>query len=328
MKKKTDAKHLLSIDQLLSYVDKGFEHLQKNSSLFREYVKQMHKVEAKTSEKLFRDLTDHVTSQTDRKSDSEIQKMLLYCILMAMLDENLNLKQQVKQISDTYDDVVGLITHEFKNILTSVHGYNMLIESELKEAELEHIRNNLSASDRLTKQLFDMSDSLLKMSLGEKGLLDPEYKLINLIEDVIKPVMNDLQPELQRRGMSIQLNKTSSDPLLEADDGLMDIVIRNLLINATRYGKENSTIFIKVGSNVEQVNVSLKNQCLKVPADFCRGIFNKFQKKNIGSTKGGSGLGLYNVQNIISMHKGKITCSTSEGKWIEFRFNIPKKISV
>ena len=254
------------------------------------------------------------------------EKNLLAAVLMELARQNEEYRRQLQETTDAYEDVVGLITHEFKNILTSVHGYNMILEHQLAAREDVSLYKNLQASDRLTQQLFDMADSLLKMSLSEKGLLKPEYKLINFVEDIIQPIRSDLAGEQKEKRMTITIDIPHGDPLIEGDDGLLDLVMRNLLINALKYGKKGSTITVKVERKNKFLQVGVKNACESLPANFCKDIFQKFKTKEIGDVKGGSGIGLYNVKKIVTLHGGEISCKVEKKKWVHFEFKIPQNI--
>lgn len=319
MKKKQIQNQSVSPEEFEAIIQRGLELIKDNKSPSKSYIKKLLQHVKSSKSNIINKLEDQ-----SNIIDSNVRVEELLLILLAKIEENQVLTKKIRELTDTYDDVVGLITHEFKNILTSVHGYNMLLEREISKRQNSELIQNLQASDRLTRQLSDMSDSLLKMSLGEKGLLDPEYKLVDLMDDVLLPVEKDLASALDKNLMSLVIEGPNEGIILEADDNLVDIVIRNLLINAIKYGKKKTAIRIKVSIKGSDVQVSVKNICDAVPDDFCKGIFEKFHKKKIGNRKGGTGLGLYNVKNIISLHKGQIKCSFSGGKWIEFKFTLPQ----
>ena len=258
--------------------------------------------------------------------DDDTANMFLLAVISDLMEESRRFGDDLVQVTDAYEDVVGFITHEFKNILTSVHGYNMMMERELDTKDEKEILGVLKSSDRLTRRLFDMSDSLLKMSLGEKGLLKPEYKLINFIEDILQPIEKDLQDAIQDKNMKIVTRKLSGDLIIEGDDDLLDIVMRNLLINAIRYGKDGTDITLSIAKVNKDCEVTVKNECEKIPENFCDDIFQKFTTKKIGTVKSGTGLGLYNVKKIIELHQGTVNCIVIDKSWIEFKIILPQKI--
>jgi signal transduction histidine kinase len=270
------------------------------------------------------DVQKKIEKYSDADRDKSLRTFLLL-VISDLLEKSIQFQDELHQTTEAYEDVVALITHEFKNILTSVHGYNMMLEKNLEEGNDEQALALLRSSDRLTHQLFNMSDSLLKMSLEEKGLLNPEYKLINFIDDVLMPVEKDIKASVSEKNMNIIINKPPDDIIIEGDDDLLDIVIRNLLMNAVRYGKNGTDILVILERLKKECKLIVRNECENIPEDFCLNIFQKFTTKKTGGSKGGTGLGLYNVKKIIDLHKGTVRCDVKQD-WIEFEIVLPQKI--
>jgi signal transduction histidine kinase len=312
--------------ELNEYVNKGLEIINKDGLEFHSFLITIQDILNSRSNqneiKIIQETLKNLSSLKDIKPEIAI----LSSVISAVLKEKKQHENKLNDVTNSYDDVLGLITHEFKNILTSIHGYNMLLEKHLTGEKDKECIDYLSDSDRLTRQLFDMTDSLLKMSLGEKGLLKPELKLIDFVEDILEPVKRDLESQLKAKKMQIVLVQTTKNHIFECDEGLLDIVIRNLLINAIKYGKQNTEIKVAIDRNKKDFFVSVKNLSDEIPADLCDNIFQKFRSRKIGSQKGGTGIGLYNVKNIIHLHQGTIACKCLAGKWIEFKFNIPQTL--
>jgi len=312
--------------ELYEYFNKGLDIINKDEPVYKSCLKAIQEIlERRETQDEIR-LTEETLSHLPSIKDIKPEIVILSSVVSAILKDKEKNKNKLKDVTSSYDEVLGLITHEFKNILTSIHGYNMLLEKHLIGEKDKECFHYLLDSDRLTRQLFDMTDSLLKMSLGEKGLLKPELKLIDFVENILAPVKRDLNDQLQSKKMRILFKQKTKNLIFECDEGLLDIVIRNLLINAIKYGKQNTEITVAIDRNRNDFFVSVKNMSDGIPADLCDNIFQKFRSRKIGSEKGGTGIGLYNVKNIINLHQGTISCKCLAGKWIEFKFNIPQKI--
>lgn len=319
-------KYEKTIKEFQEYLQKGLEII-KNSD--PKYIALTNSIKEQLNQLEINVQTDSSTKAVNGQpvhKDKSPESSILSSIFLALLNDKEQYEKNLEEVTNSYDEVLGLITHEFKNILTSIHGYNMLLEKHLAEEKDKESFKHFMDSDRLTRQLFNMTDSLLKMSLGEKGLLKPELKLIDFIEDLLKPLKRDLESQLNNKKMRIVVKQQTKNLVLECDEGLLDIVIRNLFINAIKYGKQNTEITVNISRNEKDFFVSVKNISDAVPGDLCDGIFEKFRSRKIGIEKGGTGIGLYNVKNIINLHRGDISCNCSAGKWIEFRFNIPHKL--
>lgn len=311
-------------NEFRQYLQKGLDLFKNDYLSFQTQKEKIQHIIREESLNNIRNGSNISGDSSGIQNEQTPEKDILLLMFLVLLKDKNELKSAFDQVKTSYDEVHSLITHEFKNILTSVHGYNMMLEKQLNKEKYDQLYNNLMASDRLTQQLFNMTDLLLKMSLGEKGLLKPEYKLIDFSENILKLVEADLKKQMVKKKMTIEKIKHAKNYIIEGDECLLDIVIRNLLLNAIKYGKANTAIFIEMTSEKNSFAVSVKNKCEKIPEHFCDGLFQKFQSKKIGSVKGGTGLGLYNVKNIIDLHNGNIECFTLPDEWIVFKFVIPQ----
>jgi signal transduction histidine kinase len=257
------------------------------------------------------------------EDQSEGQTAFLLATIADLLCRNLHMQEEIKAVSAAYDDVVGLLTHESKNILASVHGYHILMEKELQKADKKEILGTLQSSDRLIQQLFHMSDSLLKLSLSEKELIKPDFKLINFNRDIVIPLEKDLLSDLQQKRMTILTNINGDDVILEGDDNLLEIALRNLLLNAIKYGRKNTQIILNIVRSQKECSISVTNESATALATLPENLFEKFMSRDLGQVKGGSGIGLYNVKKIIELHQGRISSSLSAGNRITFEIVLP-----
>jgi light-regulated signal transduction histidine kinase (bacteriophytochrome) len=308
-----------------TYLKKAFELINHNDPTYKAFhsalQEQLKNDKIRNESATICESLSHISSEAGFNPDF----LLLSAVVSIALKDKEYFENKLNDVTDSYDEVLGLITHEFKNILTSVHGYNMLLEKYFSRDKDKEGFDHLMNSDRLTRQLFDMTDSLLKMSLGEKGLLKPELKLTDFVVDILEPIKKDLETQLDAKKMRIVLQRKTKNLIFECDESLFDVVIRNLLLNAIKYGKQETDITVTINRDKNDFFVAVKNLSDDIPGNLCSGIFEKFRSRKIGPEKGGTGIGLYNVKNIITLHQGTITCKCQVGEWIEFKFNIPQK---
>jgi signal transduction histidine kinase len=311
--------------ELQNYLQKGFELIKNKQVPYKRWIKDLEKYIHGLENRDEMDILKQHSAKVMAGTVEDYHILLLLGLISATFDEHKQLSKEIVQLTDSHDEVLGFITHEFKNILTSIHGYNMMMEKHLTAQKNDDLYRPLMSSDRLTRQLFDMVDSLLKMFMGEKGLLEPEFKLIDFVGDIVNPVKSDIEEQLLKKNMRLIIEDSTTGSMLEGDEGLLDIVMRNLLMNAVKYGKEKTDIMIKILNTEEDLIVSVQNVCDPLPKDLCKDIFQKFRSRKIGSAKGGTGIGLYNAKNIVNLHKGDISCCVSPASTIEFKFNLPQR---
>lgn len=264
-------------------------------------------------------------SSTSQKSDltSDNKYQILLAVQEHLIEKNKLMQEEFNRVAEGYEEVLTLISHEFKNLLTTTQGYNILLEKKLREENRQDLLELHLAGDRVINKMFIMIDALLKMSLTERNLINPEPRLLDFIDDIINPLQIELKFDLANKGMTFSNKIKAKKTVIHADEQLIEIIMRNLLENAIRYGDNKTPIELTVGNTKTELQVTIKNLCKLLPENICEGIFEKFKTVKLSNVRSGAGIGLYNVKNLLRLHNGDITCTASAGKWIKFKFFIP-----
>lgn len=263
----------------------------------------------------------------DPKTQEKIKALLLFGTQAVLINNNSRLLEELKLINQNYDELINLVTHEFKNILTSIYGYNSIIKKYSEEHQVEDIEEPAVFVESLARKMFGMVDSLLKMAQSEKGSLPVKKELVNFAENVISPVEDEIKVLLDDKLMSVEKEVNKEEIVLIADADLLQVVMRNLLENAIKYGSENSKIELKIFAETDVLKISVKNYGSSIPEEFHKRVFEKFWRSDSNEARGGSGIGLYNVKKILDVHEGSITLESKDGEWTQFNIVLPVNIN-
>ncbi len=253
----------------------------------------------------------------------QVKSLVLFGTQAVLINDNAKIQRNLRIVNENYKDLLSVVTHEFKNSLTSIYGYNRLIRKQLSlgnTAQIEEISTNI---DRLTKTLFGLVETLFSMSLIEQGALSLDSRLFDVYQDAILPVLHELELALQSQGMSVHVEGSGEKKIYYGDDRLMQIVFRNLIQNATQYGLVNTSIQIKISSNKDELKIEVFNLGNGVRKEDLGQIFDKFSRFHNGHNKTNVGIGLFAVKKIIELHQGEITAESEFGKWIRFIISLP-----
>lgn len=277
----------------------------------QDILDQLQEFESKIPAKSIQDLPD-----------IELRTAFLTAVQEHLINENNFLRDELDRTRDQYEEILIMLSHEFKNLLTSTAGYNSLLEKKLREENKSDLLEIHLASNHVIQKLFHLIDSVLRMAQSEKHILKPDYRLMDLDDDIIEPLIREISGELQTKKMRVSKKNQATKTMLLADEQLITIVVRNLLENAVKYGDEGSVIEIVIDNIRDRVTVSVKNKCRYIPENICDGIFDKFNTVKLGNIAGGTGIGLYNVKSMVELHGGSVSCASKKGKWIRFKFEL------
>ncbi len=258
----------------------------------------------------------------DEKLKEKIKALILFGTQAALLNENAKMHHQLRVINQKYKDLISVVTHEFKNALTSIYGYNRILKKRVENQDYDRLLPMIENIDRLTKNLFTMVDTLLNMSLIEEGKLSLNRQIFDFVEDVITPLINEFEPQLKEKNQKIVLKK-SDKILYNGDLHLLQVVFRNLIMNALQYGDEDSEIEIDFNKGKESLEIYFLNYGMGVQKEQIPHLFEKFSRFTKLQGRHNVGIGLYTVKNIIELHGGKITVESNPGEWIKFIITLP-----
>jgi len=230
----------------------------------------------------------------------------------------------LQQINANYLDMLGFVSHELKNTLgviyTSAHALDTGITGPLTENQGALVKNISKSIDRAVR----MTRNYLDLARIEKGELIVQAKPIDVVSDVVSHVIDELGQAIEEKGMTLESELPASMPY-SGDPDLLQIVYKNLLHNALKYGMENGTIRLGFREEETAYRFEVWNQGQGLSPEEITHLFQRFVRLG-DEVKGyrSTGLGLFITKEIIEKHGGAIRAESHPGEWINFIFTLPK----
>ena len=232
------------------------------------------------------------------------------------------------QKMEAFGQLAGGVAHDFNNILTVIMGYASMLtaSTKLEDRTRDMINEIFAASERaanLTRQLLTFSRKK-EMSAGPLNLNQVISGLTKMLRRIIGETISmrcDLEPDL---------------PAIHADEGMIEQVLMNLVINARdampRGGQLTiTTELMPPGKAIHPEThrpATGKWVCLSVRDSGC-GMSPELQTQIFEpffTTKGagkGTGLGLATVYGIVKQHSGWIEVESRLGHGSIFKIILP-----
>ena len=231
---------------------------------------------------------------------------------------------QLVEANMVKDKLFSVIAHDLRNPFNSIMGFSNLLANEshnFDENEKSMFSKNIYTSSTI---LFNLLDSLLLWSRAQRGVIEPSYKLQNIIKLLEN---NSKIAELQAndKNIKIVMNCKAKDFQVTLDTDLINTVIRNLLSNAIKFTHSNGEIILHCYKKKDMIVVCIKDNGVGISKEAQAKIFHDntgFIKEGTNKEKG-TGLGLIICHDFINLHQGKIWVESEVGKGSEFCFSLP-----
>ncbi|MBD1911354.1 GAF domain-containing protein [Leptolyngbya sp. FACHB-16] len=230
------------------------------------------------------------------------------------------------------DDFLSTVSHELRTPVSNMKLSIRMLDIALTQGEplngnRQKVERYLQILQGECQREIDLINDLLdlqRLVSGERVLnlqtVHPEVWLNQLI----KP----FQARAQVRQQTLNLHLPTQDlPPLVADIASLERVISELLNNACKYTPPGETMTLQVQSYTGQMQFSLSNSGVEIPAHELPRIFDKFYRiPNADPWKqGGTGLGLALVQRLVEHMGGRIDAKSDWGE-TTFTVIIPNQV--
>src|SRR6266851_2565807 len=207
-------------------------------------------------------------------------------------------------------NLLAIVSHELRTPLTAIKGFaTSLLEEVDDEVDANWQRYSLSQIVAESNRMADLVTNLLEMAQVEAGTLKLSpgaYHLSSLLEDALAVAPN--------QGYRVQVNLPEDMPLLYVDGRRIQIVLRNILENAQRYGGPDVLIEISATYEHEQtkkrtgLTLHITDNGPGIPPHLVERVFDRFYQIESGHERSSSGvgLGLAICRGFIEAHRGRI----------------------
>jgi signal transduction histidine kinase len=201
-------------------------------------------------------------------------------------------------------DLVATVAHELRSPLTGVRGFVTTLinrwdslNDEQRQLMLATVNNDAERLGRLITELLDVA----RIDTGRLPLYRREVDLRTVVDRVV---------ESCKIGTNRDFEVIAPEPIppVFADPDKLVQVITNLIENAVRHGE--GVTRVRLDPAEDAVRLIVDDEGEGIPEEMRRRVFTKFWKHG---QRGGTGLGMYIVNGLVTVHGGSLEIGTAPG---------------
>jgi len=220
---------------------------------------------------------------------------------------------------------INSFTHELKTPVTSLKLYlETMAKVELKrDKQTKYLGYMLADVARISENI----NGILNLARLEAKVQGVEFVVVDLVEEVAQFYRKNEQ--LFRTSDIIIKKSPGQYYYCSINHSLFQMMLMNLLSNGIRYNEnDRPQITIGFSQTEKSVQLSIADNGVGFKKSQAKKVFKKFFQIEQQSLThaGGTGLGLYMVDQVVRLHKGKIVAqSDGPGKGSQFIVSLPRK---
>lgn len=227
-----------------------------------------------------------------------------------------SLDDSVQRLSEFSAD----LAHEMRTPLSNLLGQTQVVLGQARSPDAYRavLESNVEELERLSRLVRDM----LFLAYADEAHTALQCEPLRLADEA-QGVVEYFLFAAEEKALNFQV---LGDQTVFADRSLLRRALSNLLSNALRHARSNTTIVLRLGQLAQgEVWIAIENEGEGIEPRHCLRLFERFYRAHPQSVRGqnSTGLGLAIVRSIMDLHGGEAAVSSVPGGLTSFRLIFP-----
>ena len=231
---------------------------------------------------------------------------------------------ELKKIMEHRDRLYSVIAHDLRGPLGTIKMIMECLQTNLQNKNIGFDNMELlSEANKLSDELFQLLDNLLKWTKNQLGRLNLVYQKVD-IRDIVLSVVEFYAMISQFKSIQI-VTEVSSELFAYTDIDVVKTILRNFINNAIKFSYTNSEIVVGARKKDNMIEIFVRDSGQGMPEDKQMKLRNReFMSSSFGTNKEeGTGMGLILSRDLIDRIGGVFEFESELGVGTTFCFSVP-----
>jgi len=237
----------------------------------------------------------------------------------------LEARRAAEAANEAKTQFLAVMSHELRTPLNAIGGYAELLLMGLRGSLTPEQQADLERIQRSQRNLLSLINDILNYAKLEGGHVEfsmQNVPLLTLLLD-LEPLV---APQLRARNLDYTFAACDESLIAWADPEKLRQVVLNLLSNAIKFTEPGGFISVDCASDGDQVQVTVRDTGLGIPASKISSIFEPFVQveRMLTSSHEGTGLGLAISRDLARGMGGDLHAESIVGEGSSFVITLQK----
>jgi signal transduction histidine kinase len=235
-----------------------------------------------------------------------------------------NANQCLENLNQLKDEFLAIVSHDLRTPLAGILGAVDLLKTEdfNDPANTSALVEMIGRSGR---RMLALVNNLLDLARIEAGRTTLDLRSMCL-PALLRECLEAIEPAALVKEITCRLECAADLPDITGDSAKLYQVFSNLISNAIKFTRSGGVVTIGCACADEStVQVRIQDTGQGIPADELPRLFAKFEQTRTQATRGerGTGLGLYIVKQLVTLHRGTVSVVSTLGVGSTFTVSLP-----
>ncbi len=232
-------------------------------------------------------------------------------------------EKALKEADRHKDEFLAMLAHELRNPLAPIS--NALHILNMPDVPCDVVEKCKDIMERQLGQMVRLVDDLMDMSRISRGKITLQREKV-VLKDVISSAVETACSLMEDHSHTIAIDLPADTIWIDGDFTRLSQIFANILNNAIKYTDPGGHIKISARRSEQDVAVEISDDGIGISSGDLLHIFDIFSQVDsaLCRSRGGLGIGLTLVKNLVQLHGGTVTVSSDGlGKGSTFTVHLP-----
>jgi two-component system phosphate regulon sensor histidine kinase PhoR len=223
-------------------------------------------------------------------------------------------------------DFVANASHELRTPLATLLGFIETLRDDDAGGDAALRARFLGIMNDEARRMQQLIEDLMSLSRIEAERFRPPRDPVDLVP-LVEEVRDGCGQLLAQRGNTLAVENMSTAAQVQGDRGQLLQLIRNLVVNAVKYGKPGTEVTVRIDDeSSESVRLSVIDRGEGIGQEHLPRLTERFYRVDNGRSRaeGGTGLGLAIVKHIVGRHRGRLEIKSRIGEGTAVHVSLPR----
>jgi signal transduction histidine kinase len=231
---------------------------------------------------------------------------------------------ELAQAVQVRDQFLAVASHDLKTPLTVLLGHTQALQRRTASQGTlsERDQRAVQTINEQAKRLHSLIEALLDISRVQAGRLSIQREPMDVCT-LVRRVVQEVEPTLDLH--TIRFDGFEESLFIAGDALRLEQVFQNLLHNAIKYSPSGGLITVQIERRADRACVTVSDQGIGIPEEAHAHLFQQFYRAGNVEEQHikGLGIGLYIVNEVVTLHDGTVEVVSREGVGSTFRVYLP-----
>ncbi|HEU5086989.1 MAG TPA: HAMP domain-containing sensor histidine kinase, partial [Roseiflexaceae bacterium] len=253
--------------------------------------------------------------------------------------------QRLQELDRLKGEFLSIASHELRTPLSIVLGYTMMVQNQVQGEPHEYLARVMEGAQRI-KEVVDDMISLRHLETGEE---QPHFEPL-VVQEQLAHMLESMQAMIANQGHTVDVQAPEQAIVIQSDGEKLQLILNHLLSNAIKFTPAGGQILITLATQTgaqllaseravtpaplhgndssRWVVIAFKDNGIGIPEREQRRIFDRFYQvsRSLTRERGGIGLGLSLVRDLVKSLGGLIWVESREGEGSTFSVALPHSV--